>query len=65
MATKLKVFFKNSRTGKEFEVIWLNGETGKIRLKGQHREFDEDYSRDRFVKLGYELVKKMVETEDA
>lgn len=56
-----KVFFVNEKTGKKFEVVWINQETGKIRLKGQHREFDEDYSKERFVKLGYKLMKEEVE----
>jgi hypothetical protein len=60
MADELQVdlFFRNTRTGKEFKVIWINPETGKIRLKGATREFEDDYSKTRFQKLGYELVKK-------
>lgn len=65
MSTKTKVFFKNAKTGKKYEVIWLNQETGKIRLKGPTREFTDDYSKERFQKLGYELVKEAVEEEAA
>jgi hypothetical protein len=65
MATKLKVFFVNEKTNKEYEVIWLNKETGQIRLKGPTREFTDDYSKERFEGLGYKLVKREVEEEDA
>lgn len=60
MAEELQVdlFFKNTRTSKEFKVIWINPETGKIRLKGSTREFEDDYSKERFIRLGYELVKR-------
>lgn len=60
MADELQVdlFFRNTKTGKEFKVIWINHETGKIRLSGQTREFEDDYSKERFIKLGYELVKR-------
>lgn len=61
---EMDLFFRNTRTGKEFKVIWINPETGKIRLKGATREFEDDYSRDRFVKLGYTLVKKPKESVD-
>lgn len=55
---EVDLFFRNTKTGKEFKVIWINRETGKIRLKGATREFEDDYSKERFVKLGYELVKR-------
>lgn len=64
MTTKTKVFFMNEKTKKKYEVIWINQTTGKIRLKGTSHEFEDDYSKERFEKLGYKLVREEV-TEDA
>lgn len=58
----MKLFFKNTKTGKRYEVIKLDKKSGKVILKGELAQFDLDFDPDLFEKLGYELVE---EQEDA
>lgn len=58
-----KLFFENVKTGKRFEVLRFDKETGKVLLKSDYAEFEDEYNKEKFQKLGYKLVR--VETEDA
>jgi ribosomal protein L15E len=53
----LKPFFVNDETGRKFEVIKLDKEKGEITLKGEYANFVEPYDKDRFLRLGYKMVK--------
>jgi glutamine amidotransferase-like uncharacterized protein len=58
-----KIYFRNEATGKKFQVVKLDKESGKVTLRGEHAEFVEAYDRDRFKRLGYVLEKE--ESADA
>lgn len=51
-------YFRNTKTGKRFKVIKLDKTTGEIILKGEYSEFKEQFSKERFQKLGYVLEKE-------
>lgn len=53
-----KVFFKNEKTGKKYEVVKLDKEKSEVTLRGEYAEFVEPYDKERFQKLGYVLVKE-------
>lgn len=53
-----KVFFKNEKTGKKYEVVKLDKENSQVTLRGEYAEFTEPYDKERFKKLGYVLVKE-------
>lgn len=53
-----KVFFKNEKTGKKYEVVKLDKEKSEVTLRGEYAEFIEPYDKERFQKLGYVLVKE-------
>ena len=52
------VFFVNKETKKRFQVLAWNKQTGVMKLKGQHSTFSEEYSKERFERLGYVLVRE-------
>lgn len=52
-----KVYFRNTKTGKKFEVVRMNKETNEITLRGEHAEFTEPYDKERFTRMGYVLEK--------
>lgn len=58
-----KLYFRNTETGKKFQVVRHDKEAGTITLRGEHAEFLEKYDRERFAQLGYVLEKE--ETADA
>lgn len=61
-----ELFFRNAKTNRKYKVIRINKEKGEITLKGEYSEFTEPYDKERFKRLGYELVKEeSQETEDA
>lgn len=51
------VYFRNTKTGKRFEVVRLDPKTNIITLRGEHAEFDETYDKEKFKRLGYTLEK--------
>lgn len=53
-----ELFFKNKKTGKRYKIIKLDKEKGEVTLKGEYAEFVEPYDKEKFVRLGYELVKE-------
>lgn len=54
----VKVYFRNVKTNKRYEVVRLDKEAGKITLRGSIAEFTEPYSKERFEKLGYILERE-------
>lgn len=61
----VKLYFKNTRTGKRYEVVSMNKENRTVTLRGQHAEFVEKYDKERFERLGYVLEKVTEEHADA
>lgn len=53
-----KLFFRNTETGKRFQVVKLDKDTKKVTLRGEHAEFIEQYDRERFQRLGYVLERE-------
>jgi hypothetical protein len=53
-----KVYFRNTRTGKRFEVVRIDKAAGQIVLKGEYAEFTEPYDKARFKEMGYELERE-------
>lgn len=54
----MKLYFRNEKTGKRYEVISIDKAKNVIRLKGSAAEFEEPYDKDRFKRLGYVLEKE-------
>ena len=59
----MKIYFTNAQTGKRYEVVAWDKETNKVTLSNDGATFVEEYSKERFKRLGYKLEK--VENEDA
>lgn len=57
METNMKLYFRNTKTGKRYEIVRLDKEAGEVVLKGEYAEFTEKYDKERFKRMGYELVK--------
>ncbi len=51
-----KMFFVSSKSGRRYEVISFNKETGDIVLRGQNAPFPDKYDKARYQELGYTLV---------
>ena len=45
----------NEKTGKKYKVLAFDKDAGTVRLKGEHGEFTEKYSKERFMQLGYTI----------
>jgi hypothetical protein len=58
------LFFENTRTKRRFQIIALDKSVtpNRVTLKGQYREFTEDYDKKKIQDLGYVLVRE--ETPD-
>lgn len=52
-----KMFFTNEKTGRRYEIVRFDKESGEVVLKGELAEFAEPYDKERFQKLGYVLQK--------
>lgn len=50
------LFLENKTTKRKFRVIKFDKEEGRIYLKGDYGEFDDEYDKERFKKMGYEMV---------
>lgn len=57
-----KLFFESVKTGKRYEVVAIAEDKSTITLRGELAQFTEPYDKERFIQLGYKLVK--VEVED-
>lgn len=55
MTTKL--YFENVKSGKRYELLALDKEKHEVTLRAGGAKFTEAYSKERFEKLGYRLVK--------
>jgi hypothetical protein len=54
----MKLYLKNEKTGKKYEIISLDKETNVVTLKGPNAEFTETFDKDRFKRLGYTLERE-------
>jgi hypothetical protein len=52
-----KVYFRNTKTGRRFEVVGVSPDKTEITLKGEYGKFTEPYDKERFKKIGYVLEK--------
>lgn len=52
-----KVFLKNNKTGKQYEVVNVDKDRNVVILKGQFNQFEEPFDKARFKELGYDLIK--------
>ncbi len=59
-----KMFFVSSKSGRKYEVVSFNKETGDIVLKGQNVPFPDKYDKDRYKELGYTLTTEEVPDEE-
>lgn len=50
-----KLYFRNEKTGKRYEVVKLDKAAGVVVLKGTIATFTEAYDKDRFKRMGYVL----------
>jgi hypothetical protein len=53
-----KIYFRNKQTGKKYLLLKLDKDKGEVTLQGQFSTFTERYSKERFLRLGYALVKE-------
>lgn len=59
----MKLYFRNQKTNKRYEVVRMDKAEGVVVLRGAHAEFTEPYDKENFKRMGYILEKE--ETEDA
>jgi hypothetical protein len=57
----VKLTLVHTKTGRRYEVLSLDREARKVRLKGEQAEFEETYDPARFKQLGYTLEKEVVD----
>ena len=50
-----KLYFRNVKTGKLYEVVKMDKAAGTVTLKGEIATFTEPYDKDRFKRMGYKL----------
>lgn len=48
-------YLMNKRTGRKYEIVRFDKERGKIILKGEVAEFEEDFDKAKIERLGYVL----------
>lgn len=53
----MKLYFRNTKTGKQFEIVRIDKEKNEVVLRGEYAEFAEPYNKERFVANGYTLVR--------
>lgn len=58
-----KMYFVSSKSGRKYEVVSFNKDTGDIMLKGEHAPFPDKYDKARYLELGYTLVVEEVPDE--
>jgi hypothetical protein len=51
------LYLVHDKTNRRFKVLGVDQETKKIKLKGEHAEFEENYDPPAFKKLGYRIEK--------
>ena len=52
-----EIFLRHTGTGKSYKIVKFDREQGMITLQGPHSRFDEEFDKERFKRMGYELVK--------
>tara|TARA_R110000868_G_scaffold261331_3_gene519428 strand:+ start:6260 stop:6448 length:189 start_codon:yes stop_codon:yes gene_type:complete len=50
-----KLYFRNQKTNKRYEVVRMDKEKNEVTLRGETAEFVEPYDKERFKQLGYVL----------
>lgn len=53
-----RLVFRNTVTGKTYDVVRLDKERGVVILKGPNAQFEEPYDKENFKRLGYVLEKQ-------
>lgn len=64
----MRLVFRNKATGVTYPVVRIDPKDAKERkivLQGEHGEFVEPFSKERFEKMGYELVQEPDDEEAA
>ncbi len=51
-----KLYFESTKTGKRYEVVRFDKAAGEVVLKGEHAQFTEKFSKERFTAMGYKPV---------
>jgi uncharacterized pyridoxamine 5'-phosphate oxidase family protein len=51
----VKLYFRNVKTNKRYEVVSLDKEKNEVTLRGETATFVEPYDKQRFQQLGYVL----------
>lgn len=51
----VKLYFRNVKTGKQYEIVRMDKEKNEVTLRGETAEFVEPYDKERFKELGYVL----------
>jgi hypothetical protein len=54
----MKLYLKNAKTGKKYEIVGVDRAKNLVTLRGTHAEFTETFDKDRFKRLGYTLEKE-------
>lgn len=54
----MKLYFRNAKTGKRYQVVQIDKVKNTITLKGEMATFTEPYDKDRFKRMGYVLEKE-------
>lgn len=49
------LYFRNTNTGKRYQVVKMDKEKNEIVLKGEYATFTEPYDKERFKTNGYVL----------
>jgi glutamine amidotransferase-like uncharacterized protein len=52
-----EAYFENEKTKKRYKIIRFDPAAGTVVLRGEHAEFVEKYSKEKFQELGYALVR--------
>lgn len=54
----VKIFLKNTVSGKEFEIVSRDLEAGTITLKGSFGQFTEKFDKERLKEAGYTMIQR-------
>jgi len=51
------MYLEHAATKRRYQIVGVSEDKTKITLKGEHGTFTEDYDKDKFKRLGYNLVR--------
>lgn len=54
----MAIFLVHEETKREFRVIKFDKEAKTVTLQGEHASFVEQFDKDQFKRLGYDIVKR-------